>query len=74
MSAAIKPPARPQLSPNHVQRSFHTIAETLISIRNAAKASHISASAREQWLLADEAENTGRMFFALAEELRRNAR
>lgn len=74
MSALTKPPERPSLSPNHVQRTFHTMSESLIAIRNAAKAGKIDATSRELWRLADDAENTGKMLFALADELRRNAR
>lgn len=65
---------QPMLSPNHVEQTLRTVSETVITIRNAAKCSKISASAREQWRLADEAELVGRQLFALSETLRREAR
>jgi hypothetical protein len=51
-----------------------TMAESLVAIRNAARCSKIEGTARERWNIADEIEEHGKRAFALAEQIRREAK
>jgi hypothetical protein len=64
----------PTLSPGHVQRQLRIMDETLLSIRDAAKCSHISGSKSELENLADDVESHARRVIQLALEIREGAR
>jgi hypothetical protein len=64
----------PTLSPGHVQRQLRIMDETLLSIRDAAKCSHITGSKAELQRLADDVESHARRVIQLALEIREGAR
>jgi hypothetical protein len=64
----------PTLKADHVRHTLAAITESAIAIRNAARVGKLDGTPRQVWNLADEVEHVGRQLYALADELRRNAK